>query len=64
MGWVLTVIPLLIHFIMILLLCRMGVYCWNYYCYYCIYWGEGKKFYVLTKHVKKNTLLFSLGIFQ
>ena len=28
------------------------------------YLGEGKKFYVLTKHVKKNTFLFSLGIFQ
>ena len=27
-------------------------------------WGEGKKSYVLTKRVKKNTLLFSLGIFQ
>ena len=27
-------------------------------------WGEGKKFYVLTKCVKKNTFLFSLGIFQ
>ena len=28
----------------------------------CIYiWGEGKKFYVLTKRVKKNTLLFSWG---
>ena len=27
-------------------------------------WGEGKKFYVLTKHVEKNTFLFSLGIFQ
>ena len=30
----------------------------------CGNWGEGKKFYVLTKHVKKNTFLFSLGIFQ
>ena len=30
----------------------------------CIYLGEGKKFYVLTKGVKKNTFLFSLGIFQ
>ena len=30
----------------------------------CGIWGEGKKFYVLTKHVKKNTFLFSLGIFQ
>ena len=29
-----------------------------------IYLGEGKKFNVLTKCVKKNTLLFSLGIFQ
>ena len=28
-----------------------------------IYLGEGKKFYVLTKRVKKNTFLFSLGIF-
>ena len=27
-------------------------------------WGEGKKCYVLTKCVKKNTFLFSLGIFQ
>ena len=28
-------------------------------------WGEGKKFYVLTKLcVKKNTFLFSLGIFH
>ena len=35
-------------------MCRMGVYCWNYYCYYCLYWGEGKKFYVLTKCVKKK----------
>ena len=26
--------------------------------------GEGKKFYVLTKCVKKNTFLFSFGIFQ
>ena len=47
MGWVFIVIALLIHFIMILLLCRMGVYCWNYYCYYHIYLGEGKKSYVL-----------------
>ena len=31
----------------------------------CIFiWGEGKKSYVLTKRVKKNTLLFSLGIFH
>ena len=33
-------------FIVILLLytgdmCRVGVYCWNYYCYYCIYLGGG-----------------------
>ena len=35
-------------------MCRLGVYIW----------GEGKKFHVLTKCVKKNTLLFSLGIFQ
>ena len=31
---------------------------------HCGIWGEGKKFYVLTKCVKKNTFLFSLGIFQ
>ena len=36
------------------MMCRMGVYIW----------GESKKFYVLTKRVKKNTSLFSLGIFQ
>ena len=30
----------------------------------CIYLGEGKKIYVLTKCVKKNTFLFSLRIFQ
>ena len=35
-------------------MCRLGIYIW----------GEGKKFYVLTKCVKKNTFLFSLGIFQ
>ena len=29
-----------------------------------IFGGKGKKFYVLTKCVKKNTFLFSLGIFQ
>ena len=70
MGWVVIVIPLLICFIMILVLCtddkcRMGVYCWNYYCYFCIYLGEGKKFYVLTKLCEKKIhFLFSLGIFQ
>ena len=29
-----------------------------------IFGGEGKKYYVLTKCVKTNTFLFSLGIFQ
>ena len=66
MGWVFIVIPLLICCLKNIVLviepcilctgdmCRLGVYIW----------GEGKKFYVLTKRVKKNTLLFSLGIFQ
>ena len=67
MGWVFIVIPLLICCLKNSLywllnhmclsteaMCRLGIYIW----------GEGKKFYVLTKCVKKNTLLFSLGIFQ
>ena len=35
-------------------------------CFTLVLWylGEGKKNYVLTKHVKKNAFLFSLEIFQ
>ena len=70
MGWVVIVIPLLICFVLVKPLywllnqpCLYVVHRWHVQAGY-IYLGEGKKFYVLTKHVEKNTFLFSLGIFQ
>ena len=61
MGWVVIVIPLLICCLKKTLYWLLNhVYCAQVTCALGVYmWGEGKKFYALTKHVKKNTLLFS-----
>ena len=66
MGWVFIVIPLLICCLKYTLfwllnyvclctgdMCRLGVYIW----------GEGKKYYLLTKHVKKKYIFVQFGDF-